>query len=193
MAERLPSRTTIVGLIRNGVLDAELAALLWLLSEEGLPIQVALGGGDSSMLADGLLDLVPHVGRVTGASLEDVLAATSGDPSRLGVVLVAGRERVAAAHYVRPPLRDAGGHIRPQGPAVLAAWDEGLGTLEHYAWGVIPELAERVGRRAGDLELDLERRRAYLADLAAAAILDPTAVRAALDGFLGSGAVPHRH
>ncbi|HEY7735561.1 MAG TPA: hypothetical protein VH813_02080 [Candidatus Limnocylindrales bacterium] len=195
MAERLRQpQTTVVGLIRTGILDAQLASLVWLLAEGGLPVHVAdAGDPGSAALAEGLADVAPAVVQVTGHALEEVLAVTSGDPAQLGVVLIPGEARVAAAHYVRPPLRDAGGHIRPQGPAVLATWDAGLGSFEHYAWGVVPELAERIGRRAGDVELELDRRREYLAGLAAAAVVEPTAVRAALDGYTSTAAAPHRH
>jgi len=114
-------------------------------------------------------------------SLEDVLARlhtgplrlTEDELSRLGLVMVlaartetpgdappdASAPRVVAAHYLRPVARDVHGHVQKLGPAVLATWDERRGEFEHYAWGVIPELAMRTGRRPGDFELELDRRR----------------------------------
>ena len=85
--------------------------------------------------------------------------------SRLGVVLILvrdgdGRGRVVAAHYVRPTARDEHGHVQRLGPAVLATWDAGMDRFEQFGWGVTPELARRVGRRAGDFELEVERRAA---------------------------------
>ena len=55
--------------------------------------------------------------------------------------------------------------------------------FEHFGWGVTPELALRVGRKAGDFELEVDRRRDYLAGLAEAGIVDVDAVRAAIDGY----------
>lgn len=186
--------TTIVGLIRNGVLDAELAALVWLLAEGGLPVHLAAADArEGAATLEGLADVVGDVGFIPGHSLEEVLAATDGDPARLGLVLVQGSERVVAAHYVRPPLRDAGGHLHAQGPAVLATWEPGLGSFEHFAWGIVPELAERIGRRPGDFEIEHDGRREYLAGLSAAGLTESSDVRAALGGYQGALAHAHRH
>ena len=108
--------------------------------------------------------------------------------SRLGVVLILrsagdGARRVVAAHYVRPTSRDEHGHVQRLGPAVLTTWDPTRNEFEHFGWGVTPELALRVGRKAGDYELEVERRRDFLAGLADAGIVDVDAVRAAIDGY----------
>lgn len=64
-ATRPTAGLTIVGAIRGGVLDAELAGLLWLLLEGGVPLVVAGPGHDTAVVADrqavlgALLDLVP--------------------------------------------------------------------------------------------------------------------------------------
>jgi flagellar protein FlaI len=105
--------------------------------------------------------------------------------SHLGVVIVlrriaGGRRRAVAAHYVRPVSRDAHGHVQRLGPAVLATWDPVADRLEHFGWGVIPELAVRVGRRAGDFELEAETRRALLDSLAGSDVVDGEAVRKAI-------------
>jgi energy-coupling factor transporter ATP-binding protein EcfA2 len=131
-------------------------------------------------------------------ALEEVLddlaspevALTEDELSRLGVVLVlrAFRDRgsgevlrrVAAAHYVRPVVRDAAGHVQRLGPAVLATWDPAKDVFEDFAWGIIPELAERVGRKAGDFEAERGRRADYLAGLARAAMVTSEVVRAAI-------------
>ena len=81
-----------------------------------------------------------------------------------GVVLVLrladdGRRRVVAAHYVRPVARDLHGHLQRLGPAVLATWDPATDEFEHFGWGVTPELARRIGRHAGDFEIEVDRRR----------------------------------
>ncbi len=187
-------RSSLVALIGDGVIDAELAALVWLLAEGGLPIHVA-GGPDSvaERLAESLVDITPDIGLVPGRSLEEALASTPGDQARLGIVLVAGRERVVAAHYVRPPLLDAGGHIHAQGPAVLATWEQALESFEHFAWGITPELAERIDRRPGDFEIERDGRREYLAGLAAAGLSEPDQVRAAMGGYPGAIARAHHH
>ncbi len=129
---------------------------------------------------------------IGGASLDDVFAQLRAAPvrltddelSRLGVVLVLrrlvdGRRRVAAAHYVRPVVRDVHGHLQRLGPAVLATWDPGSDRFEQFGWGVTPELALRVGRRAGDFELDVAGRRTLLEGLARDGVTGVAAVRAA--------------
>jgi hypothetical protein len=115
--------------------------------------------------------------------------------SRLGVVLILrpvgdGLRRVVAAHYIRPTARDEHGHTQRLGPAVLATWDQNHDRFEHFGWGITPELALRVGKRPGDFELEVDRRRDYLAGLAEAGITDVDAVRAAIDGFRATSADP---
>ena len=110
---------------------------------------------------------------------------TDDELSHLGAVLVlrrpdGGRRRVVAAHYVRPVSRDVHGHVQRLGPAVLATWDPAADRLEHFGWGVIPELAARVRRRAGDFELEADARRALLDGLVASGRIEPAAVRAAI-------------
>jgi hypothetical protein len=87
-------------------------------------------------------------------------AAGDDELSYLGVVVIFGADaRVAAAHHVRPLALDGHGHVQRLGPAVLAARDQRSGQLEHFAWGVMPELAARVSTKAGDLEAEVGRRR----------------------------------
>ncbi len=134
-------------------------------------------------------------------SLEEVLdelaspevGLTDDEMSRLGVVLVlrAFRDRatgvilrrVAAAHYVRPVVRDAAGHVQRLGPAVLATWDPATDRFEDFAWGIVPELADRIGQKAGDFEAERSRRADYLAGLARAGMVTPDDVRAAIGHY----------
>jgi hypothetical protein len=265
---------SVVELIELGTLDAELAALLWLLIEARLPLIVAARApraGKSTTL-NALLDFLPPnasrlelagawedfgwlpdagslgwrrdaaeakevgsappettyllaaelsdhlpvytwgdrarvairaLGRGYGlgatihaGSLEEVFRVLSGPPvgltadelSLIGVVLIlgttrAGDRRVTAAHYVRPVARDAHGHVQRLGPAVLETWDPGRDAFEHFAWGVVPELAERVGRKAGDFETEQKSRAEYLQGLAGAGVIEAAAVRTALHGY----------
>lgn len=274
-----PAPRSISELIRTGVLDAELAATIWLLVDARVPLVVAGDGrgvGKTTLLT-ALLEFVspgieivelqgveetfdwlpqaselgwPGVARrpsggppirpdtaillaaelsdhtpaytwddgariavraaaigyglaatIHGDSLDDVFAALRSSPvrlsddelSRLGVVLVlrqvgGGRRRVAAAHYVRPVVRDAHGHLQRLGPAVLATWNAITDTFEHFGWGVTPELALRVGRRAGDFELEAAARRAFLDDLVVKGTFDGAAVRAALARYRADAA-----
>jgi hypothetical protein len=270
-----PPRRSIVELIANGVLDAQLAALAWLLIEQRLPVVVGAlprGVGKSTLL-EALLDFLPpsvrridlagaaedftwlpeaaalgwppagptiastppvapdsaflvaaelsehlpfytwgaaartlvraaSVGYGIGATihadrLEDVhdalrsreVGLTDDELSYLGLVLIlrAWREpdgtivrRVVAAHYERPVGRDEHGHVQRLPPAVIAVRDEGTDTLEHFAWGVMPELAIRLGRKAGDLEREQAERAELLDDLARARSLDVPTLRAAV-------------
>lgn len=274
---------SIVRLIADRVLDAELAALLWILIEARTPLVVAsrTGGVGKTTLLTALLDFLPPSARpialdgaleefdwlpeapelgwrpvrrgppsrrphgspgsdvllvaelsdhlptytwgpharvaVRALSLGYGLAATihadrleevfdtlraapvqlsDDELSRLGVVLVMRlvepashheppRRRVVAAHYVRPVARDQHGHVQRMPPAVLAAYEARRDELEHFAWGVLPELAIRVGRKAGDLELEQAQRAEYLSGLAAAGVIDPAAVRRAIGGYRG--------
>jgi hypothetical protein len=125
-----------------------------------------LGEGCRALLRAASLG-VGFSGTIEAASLEAVfarlhdLAGLSDDElSYLGLVLVLDDTgRVAAAHHVRPLALDGHGHVQRLGPAVLAARDATTGQLEHFAWGVLPELASRIGWKAGDLELEADRRR----------------------------------
>ncbi len=271
-----PPRRSIVELIRAGVLDADLAALAWLLIEARLPVIVgglARGVGKTTLL-EALLDFLPpgtrridlagvdeefawlpeaerlgwrrdgppapgatievtpertflvaaelsehmplytwgpaartfiraaSLGYGIGATihadrLEDIHATlgsrdvglTDDELSYLGLVLIlrAGRDpdgqvrrRVVAAHYARPVGRDEHGHVQRLPPAVLAVRDDRTDRLEQFAWGVMAELAIRLGRRAGDLEREQAERARVLAGLARADVLDVASVRSAI-------------
>jgi hypothetical protein len=195
-------------LLHDGVLDAELAGLLWLLVEGGVPVVVTgtVGPEARSSLAAALVALVPDRGWVVLdldaeppgpdrlaallqggvglglsvsasdlAAMLDVATGTLGLPAdavrRLGVVVVAvhrdGRLRCEAVHYLRPTERDGQGHLQRRPPAVLAAWDERDDSYEHNAWGITPELADRVDRAQADFEERQRDRARVLAGLAA--------------------------
>ncbi len=220
---------SLVELIARGILDAELAALVWLLVEGRVPVLVAVPAGriaPGSQLLVGLLssirpDTDPEAlgapitavgasslvrgrragGVIESGSLGEVrqrlgrgpLPLTDDQLTFLGCVLVLGeagaaagargRLRVTAAHYVRPLARDAHGHSQRLDPAVLATWDERLERYEHFAWGVLPEIAARLGRRAGDLEADLHHRRDDLAGLAKAGVTALDEVQKLIAGY----------
>ena len=194
----------VLELIRDRVVDPELAALVWLLVERGVPLVVAApDAGESRRLAASLLgaagvapgvaDLSSNASAddaravvrdaveghavaavVTGERLEDVidrlstLGLSEDEQSMLGVVVVVGDSgRVVAAHYLRPVARDVHGHVQRLPPAVLAAFEPRRDGLEHFAWGVLPELGARIGRSSGELEVEQAKRRDLLARLAA--------------------------
>jgi len=286
----VPRRRSIVELIADGVLDAELAAMAWLLIEARVPIVVgglARGAGKTTLL-EALFDFLPAavrridlagqaedfawlpeaaalgwppagptaassppvtpattyivaaelsehlpaytwgaaartlaraatVGYGIGATihadrLEEVhealrarpVSLTDDELSYLGLVLItrawrepdgAVRRRVVAAHYARPVGRDEHGHVQRLPPAVIAARDDGSDVLEHFAWGVMPELAIRVGRKAGDLELEQAARAQLLQGLVDAGTTDVEAVRRAILLHRAAAAVgpDHRH
>ena len=216
-----PEPPSLVELVRVGVLDAELAALVWVLADAGVPIVVgapADRAGAATQLLEGILgslgveaDLSRPLdaadarallsGRRRGAvvvatSLEEVRGLLSGpglllteeELSFLGCVLILGGEgsgplRVVASHYVRPLARDVHGHTQMLGPAVLSTWDAGTGRWEHFEWGVLSEIAARLGQRHGDFEADLHHRRDDLAGLATARVTSLAEVRRLIAGY----------
>lgn len=224
---------SLVELIRARVLDAELAALTWVLVEGRIPVVAAVPAGRAAAGGDlvaGLLTsvradlgpdevrrtLAPAVagalvrGRLAGGvieadSLGDVrrilgsgpLPLTQDQLTFLGCVLVLGGTgptaplRVVAAHYVRPLARDGHGHTQRLDPAVLATWDEAGDRWEHFAWGVLPEIAARLGLPLRDLEADLHHRRDDLAGLAAAGVTGLDEVRRLVAGYRTGYGHPH--
>lgn len=196
-------------LLRDRVLDARLAALLWLLVDGGVPVVVA---GDVPVLVRAELagailatdparrwividaddeDVSPDrlaaflrggIGlgiTVAATDLESVLERLTAHElaedavRRLGVVVIATETelglRCSVVHYLRPTERDAQGHIQRRPPAVLAAWDERADAYEDYAWGITPELADRVDRSQADLEERQHERTRFLAGVGDAA------------------------
>lgn len=155
----------VIGSVRpdedQGALDATLSAAgassLIRGRRAGGVLEAASLGEIRERLGSGPLPLTPDQLTFLGCVL--VLDDATGGAARRG------RLRVTAAHYVRPLARDAHGHAQRLDPAVLAVWDDRLGRYEHFAWGVMPEIAARIGRRAGDLEADLHHRRDDLAGL----------------------------
>ena len=150
---------------------------------------VVIGYGLAATIhADSLDDVFEQLRRPPVSLGDDEL-------SRLGVVLILrpvgdGLRRIVAAHYIRPIARDEHGHVQRLGPAVLTTWDPDHDRFEHFGWGITPELALRVGRRPGDFEAELDRRRDYLAGLVEAGITDVDDVRAAIDGYRATSADP---
>lgn len=186
-----PPPRTILGWIAAGALDADLAAVVWLLAEGGVPVVVAgAPGSGRSALLGAIRELAGAGGRPTmpsrlpgiveARSLEEVQAHLAESPLRagedelrgLGVVLVlavaaTGRRRVVVAHFVRPLERDGQGHVQRRPPALLAAWDATRDAFDDYAWGIVTELATRVGREPAEFERERARRAAHLAGLVA--------------------------
>ncbi len=128
----------------------------------------------STTARSGLAALVdaPDMAGVLGILARQGL--TDDEASFLGAVLVverrlevSGESRLTSAHYLRPLVRDAGGHERRQRPAVLATWEPRGDRWEDFAWGIGPDLADRCRMRAGDFEAERERRARILADLVA--------------------------
>jgi hypothetical protein len=225
--------------VRGGLLDAELAALLSMTVEGGIPLVVTGGAGEQrEAVREALLGLLradtpavrlagadedfawmPQAGELgwrssgrpadplpgaamvgdlreggtwgesahlairaltagysllataDASSLDDLLSRLSMPPvsaiddelARLGVVLVLGDgPRVAIAHYLRPVARDPGGHVQRLPPASLAAWNAKTGRFDHFAWGVISELAGRTGWRPLAFEREQARRSAVI-------------------------------
>ncbi len=121
--------------------------------------------------------------------LDPSVGLTEDELSYLGLIVIVRpdrgpggevRRRVVAAHYARPVGRDEHGHVQRLPPAVIAVRDERTDRLEHFAWGVMPELAIRLGRKAGDIESDQAERAAILSGLARDGVVDVESARAAI-------------
>lgn len=200
MSDRMPTATEMIG---AGFLDSDLAALLWLLSEGGVPIVVATSQGAAR--AEGLRSALAGLaggGRTTAdgslpggvvyaQSLEDVLRLGGADVTdevpdtarELGVVVILGQPepsepaRVMRAHYVRPIERDAAGHVQRRPPTLLSAWSDDMSRLDHFFWAITDELATRVGSEVDEFDRVYRRRRRLLTDLVAAGVFDATDMR----------------
>lgn len=136
-------------------------------------------------------------GTLHAESLREVMAELEAPPvslgedeiRRLGVVLILrafGRppiRRVVAAHYLRPLERDGQGHLQRRPPAVLATWDQETDALDHFSWGLGPELAPRIGMTQAEFEQAQAARARMLSDLVASGKFEPDQVRCAVDEF----------
>jgi hypothetical protein len=123
---------------------------------------LALGYGLlATMAGDGLDDAF-------GALADEAVGTDEDERSRLGTVVVLAQEegapRVVAAHYVRPVAVDPHGHVQRAPPAVLATWNPVRRGWDHFAWGVLTELAGRLGMTAMQLEGEQARRASALAE-----------------------------
>jgi len=208
MSDKNADQPTLTRLVVDGVCDAELAALLWLLAERGVPLVIvssevapahAVRAAVASVLPPerGLADAPLAGGVVVGDALEDVLRMSGGaeahdvaDSARdLGVVVVLHDGSVAAAHYVRPVERDAGGHLQRRPPALLSARGPDLPTFDHFYWGITDELATRAGMTRDEFEDGHASRAGMLADLAAVGVVDSTELRLRIDRAALTGAM----
>jgi hypothetical protein len=177
-------------LVAAAELPAELAALVLVLAERGVPVVVAARDPERAAtfrraLVRGVIAAQPTRDAVAGgvivaAGLEEVLrvlgvgAIPQGaddhvhgsevpDEARdLGVVLVLGDERLAVAHYVRPVERDGAGHLQRRPPAVLGAWNASAHEFDDFWWALTDELATRAGLGRSELEDLVDERRRQL-------------------------------
>lgn len=158
-ADRLASSNGVLvarGLARPGGIGGERARIV--------VRALALGFGLlATMDGDGLDE-------VLNALHDPLVGADQDERSRLGVVLavadVAGEPRVDAAHYVRPVALDTHGHVQRLPPAVLATRSTSADGWDHFAWGVIPDLAGRLGVTPLELEREQANRAAAFLELA---------------------------
>jgi hypothetical protein len=199
---------SVLPLLRDGVLDGQLAALVWLLGEGGIPLVVTgpASSGARADLAGALLSIdasrawlvidadvepptLPRLSAllqggaglgisVSAPDLAGALERLHGAPGqlpydairRLGIVVTAEETargvRCRVAHYLRPTERDGQGHVQRRPPAILSAWDEGADRFDDYAWGITPELAERIGGTQATLEERRMQRAALLERIA---------------------------
>jgi hypothetical protein len=167
-------RSVSVGPAGGGVTAAD-----GVLLARGLGAPDGVGGARARIVVRALAVGYGLLASMTGDGLEDALntlhapeVGTDVDErSRLGVVLAvvdeAGVSRVTAAHYVRPVALDTLGHVQRPAPAILATWNKGADRWDHFAWGVLPDIAGRLGIAVIELEREQARRAATLSDAAA--------------------------
>jgi hypothetical protein len=171
-------RSAIVAAIAHSVLDAELAALLWILTDAGVPLVVASPLAEAAAELNAAFAQHGRGGVLLAGSLEEVLRLSGAAPGtfpdelrELGVVVVVGEvggwARVMSAHYIRRLERDAAGHVQRRPPAVLAAWDAGDNRLEHFSWAITAELADHAGMSVDELDRKQADRAEFLTALAA--------------------------
>ncbi|HUR16475.1 MAG TPA: hypothetical protein VMZ33_04275 [Candidatus Limnocylindrales bacterium] len=160
------------------MLQPELCALVWLLTEKGVPLVVASAATSAAervrtafaaqlRVDQPSRDTLPG-GVVMAGSLEDVLRVLGGsaipgsevaDEVRdIGIVLVTDESRVTVAHYVRPVERDGAGHLQRRPPTLLGALDATTGSFDLFYWGYTDELAFRSGMSRVEFEDEHARR-----------------------------------
>jgi hypothetical protein len=183
--------TPLAALIAADAIDVELAALVWLLAEQGVPLVVASRDGEQARrfrsaigallpedrrTADMALtggtfvaDSFQEVLRLSGALPEGPNGEVADSARDLGIVHIVRDGRVRVAHYVRPVERDGAGHLQRRPPAILSATGgEGAGPVDHYYWAFTEELATRAGMDRDEFEDEHRRRTARLAAVPAA-------------------------
>jgi hypothetical protein len=173
----MADRAAIAAAVAHAVLDDELAALLWVLADNGVPLVGASRSPEAAArLRSAFTDAAGGV--LVADSFEDVLRL-AGAPAgnlpdelrELGIVIIVGEVsgaiRVTAVHYVRRLERDAAGHLQRRPPAVLAAWDPRDGALEHFWWAITAELADHAGMTVAELERRQNDRVGFLRALVA--------------------------
>ena len=121
---------------------------------------------------------------------------TEDEIRRLGVVIVlrlidGSRRRAAAVHYLRPLERDGHGHLQRRPPAVLATWEPAADCFEHFAWGLTPELADRIGTSQARFERAQADRAAFLGSLVRSGVMELPAVRRALERYRSTHDLSH--
>jgi hypothetical protein len=146
----------------------------------GLGAADGIGGARARIVVRALVLGYGLLATMDGDGLDDALdrlatrdiGTDEDERSRLGTVLVLGdagdRQRVVAAHYVRPVALDPHGHVQRLPPAVLATWNATRAGWDHFAWGLLAELGDRTGRAPGDLEREQARRASVIAEVALA-------------------------
>jgi hypothetical protein len=118
-------------------------------------------------VADGTGGAAGSAGSADGAVAEGTAAARSVPP------------RVVAAHYLRPPAVGPLGRVERRPPAVLATFDVERRAWDHFGWGIVPDLAERVGLRPSDVETAVAIRREMIEALLAHGLRGADPFRAA--------------
>ena len=164
-----PERHVVPAAGRDAVRRASAGSTIIVARDLGGSGTRATGGERARLAVRALAVGYGLIATVDAPDLEGVLKRLHQPPvqtdederSRLGVVLAVGEvapgARVLAAHYVRPVARDLHGHVQRLPPAVLATWNLTTDTFDHFAWGVLPELADRTGRRPVELEREQAR------------------------------------
>jgi hypothetical protein len=206
-----PRNRAVTQLIHERIIDAELAALLWVLADGRVPIVVMVSGDTAPAIEmraaiEALTRNLPAIadgampgGVLRGASLEDALASPglriasdAHDHDHDHGSELPDEARELGAVLILQDGRVVRAHyVRPverdqaghfqRRPPALLSAADANGVLDHFFWAINDELATRTGMDAAEFEREHARRAVVLRDMVAAHVFDNESLRRQID------------